>query len=194
MVRKGIDRLRKRHGDGSDSSSEEEVRGKGKGKAKEQVIDETAPIDQTGLVSSNTVTKGKKKSKQADWNPNLLPTAPGSSSSDFDSSDSENDSETEAGPSTVATKAISRPPSPALVAPSPATAPPRQAVSSALKSVSSPGGAQKPVGTAGAALKVASVAGGALKKGTNGTVVAPRVEIRRKPRVVSGIFSPNRNG
>jgi len=185
VVRKGIDRLRKRHGDGSDSSSEEEVRGKGKGKAREQIIDETAPIDQAAVTSANAVTKGKKKSKQGDWNPNLLPTAPGSSSSDFDSSDSDNDSAAEAGPSTVTTNAEFGSPSPAPVVLTPATAPPRQAVSSALKSVSTPGGALKATSTAGGALKSASVAGGALKKGSNGTAVAPRVEIRRKQRVVS---------
>jgi ATP-dependent RNA helicase DHX37/DHR1 len=41
--------------------------------------------------------------------------------------------------------------------------------------------------TTGGALKSVSVAGGALKKGANGVVVAPRVEIRRKQRVVSSV-------
>ena len=176
VVRKGIDRLRKRHGDGSDSSSEEETRGgKGKSKGKEEVIDETAPVDQAKVksVANNVKTTSKRKSKQTDWNPNLLPTAPESSSSEFDSSDSDNDSEPEAGPSTVITSVIPRSPSPNVIAP--AAPPPRQAVSLALKSVTTPGGA----------LKSASVAGGALKKGTNGSVVAPRVEIRLKQRLVS---------
>ena len=175
VVRKGIDRLRKRHGDGSDSNSEEETRGgKGKSKGKEEVIDETAPVDQAKVksVANNVKTTSKRKSKQTDWNPNLLPTAPESSSSEFDSSDSDNDSEPEAGPSTVNTS-VPRSPSPIVIAP--AAPPPRQAVSSALKSVTTPGGA----------LKSVSVAGGALKKGTNGSAIAPRVEIRRKQRVVS---------
>jgi len=178
VVRKGIDRLRKRHGDGSDSSSEEETRGgKGKSKGKEEVIDETAPVDQAKFksVANNVKTTSKRKSKQTDWNPNLLPTAPESSSSEFDSSDSDNDSEPEAGPSTVKSSVIPKPPSTIAIAPAAPPPPPRQAVSSALKSVSTPGGA----------LKSASVAGGALKKGTNGSVVAPRVEIRRKQRLVS---------
>lgn len=175
--------MRKRHGDSGDSSSEEEVRGKGKGKAREEIVDETVAVDQAATVPSKAATKSKKKSKQADWNPNLLPTAPGSSSSDFDSSDSDNDSEVEAGPSSVKPKVKSRSPSP--VAPTPAAAPTRQAVSSALKSVSTPGGALKSTSLAGGALKSVSVAGGALKKGSNGIVVAPRIEVRRKQRVVS---------
>jgi ATP-dependent RNA helicase DHX37/DHR1 len=172
VVRKGIDRLRKKHGEGSDSSSEEEVRGKGKGKAKEQVIDETvsAPGLATNAISEGGPTKGKKKksSKQADWNPNLLSTQPDASSSEFDTSDSGNDTEPEAGPSTVEDKSKSRTPSPDVKPP--VSIPARQPVASALKSVT-------------------TVAGGALKKGTNGTVVAPRIEVRRKQRLVSSRLS-----
>jgi len=170
VVRKGIDRLRKKHGDGSDSSSEEEVRGKGKGKAKEQVIEdvETTPGQALSQNSGGPSAKSKKKksSKQADWNPNLLSTQPDASSSDFDSSDPENDTEPEAGPSNIKDKATSRSASPDIKPP--VSAPARQPVSSALKSVT-------------------TVAGGALKKGANGTVVAPRIELRRKQREVGTI-------
>jgi ATP-dependent RNA helicase DHX37/DHR1 len=169
VVRKGIDKLRQRHGDASgsgSSSEEEEVRGKakGKGKAREEVVNEIktdggeVPSSRPPTASSGgALKKGKKASKQADWNPNLLPTQPGSSSSDFDSSDSDNDSEVEAGPSTG--KAVLSPAKKRSPSPKPAPAP----VASALKSVT-------------------TVAGGALRKNADGAAVKPRIEIRRKIR------------
>lgn len=171
LVRKGIDRLRKRHGEGSGSgsSSEEEiVKGKGKGKAKEEIVHALTEgaIDVAQQPSKNDSSKtsskkGKKTSKQADWNPNLLPTQPdSSSSSDFDSSDSENDSEPEAGPST------SKAASPVQQKRSPSPTPKPRPVASALKSVM-------------------TVAGGALRKSTDGVAVKPRVEIRRKIRPIA---------
>jgi len=169
VVRKGIDKLRQRHGDASgsgSSSEEEEVRGKGKGKgkAREEVVNEIKSDGGEALTSrpptassGGALKKSKKTSKQADWNPNLLPTQPGSSSSDFDSSDSGNDSEVEAGPSTG--KAVLSPPKKRSPSPKPAPAP----VASALKSVT-------------------TVAGGALRKSADGAAVKPRIEIRRKIR------------
>jgi ATP-dependent RNA helicase DHX37/DHR1 len=172
-VRKGIDRLKKRHGDidEDESSSEEETRGKGKAKAREQVIEEIDALAGQNAFPSAIPgpAKGSKRStKKADWNPNLQSTQPDASSSDFDSSDSENDSEPKAGPSVVKAKSKSKSPPPAVAEP-PVVAK-RPAVASALK--------------AGP-----TVAGGALKKSANGTAVAPRIEIRRKQRIVSGRYT-----
>jgi hypothetical protein len=103
---------------------------------------------------------------QASWNPNLLGTQPLSDSSDFDSSDSDDDSMPEAGPSSPRPVAVptpartkSRSPSPkVIVEAGPA---PRLQPAVAV-----------PVGT-----------GGALKRASDGAAVTPRVEIRKKALV-----------
>ncbi|AFR97931.1 ATP-dependent RNA helicase DHX37/DHR1 [Cryptococcus neoformans C23] len=181
FVRRGIDRLSKRFGEGDDDSGESENDApsrKGKGKAKEVMVEiirdgqaeETEEVKTTVIPSKGerkaeikAAEQGKRKGKlpkKAGWNPNLLSTqAPNSSSSEFDSSDSGNDTSDEE-PKKAAE-------------PSPTVEP--EPVSETIKSpISAP--------------SAPTVLGGALKKSTDGQVVKPRVEIRRKKGFVYGMF------
>lgn len=103
-MRRGIERLARRNGAGSDSGSEDEDRVAGKGKAKAvEVVQEAgaeAGGDAVPAAPRRKRNKGKAKVSrrmisaewQADWNPNLLKTQ-ATDTSDFDSSDSGNDSD-----------------------------------------------------------------------------------------------------
>ncbi|WWD17862.1 hypothetical protein CI109_102306 [Kwoniella shandongensis] len=178
LVRRGIDKLAKRFGHaegegssgGSDSEDEGTRRRKGKGKGKEREVaievvradgaaDEEiktllVPTKSEEKIAAKARSNGKGKlPKKANWNPNLLPTQPQDSSSDFDSSDSEYDSPNEAGPSSP------RPASPLAKTP---TAKPEVVIA-------------PPTIPAGPA-----VVAGALKKTGDGQAVQPRVEIRKK--------------
>ncbi|WVQ70890.1 hypothetical protein IAR50_000415 [Cryptococcus sp. DSM 104548] len=119
LVRNGIERLTKRFGEedeSEESEEEEERRIKGKGKAKESVeviMDGAEEEDKvaTTVIPSKTELKAAAKAasrgqskgkmpKKANWNPSL-PSQKAEESSEFDSSDSANDSPDEAEPTTV---------------------------------------------------------------------------------------------
>ncbi|WWC86272.1 uncharacterized protein L201_001145 [Kwoniella dendrophila CBS 6074] len=174
-------------GSGSDQNDKGPSKGKGKGKEKERLVeivkdpgvedheDSTENGIKSTIIPSKSDLKAQAKAqakgkgkgtmpKKANWNPNLLPTQPAStSSSEFDSSDSANDSSSddeqeqpEAGPSS--------PREPVLKSPPPASEAPKIPL--------------PPVSF-----------GGALKKATDGVTVQPRVEIRRKKPVIDYRFS-----
>ncbi|KAK4687994.1 ATP-dependent RNA helicase DHX37/DHR1, partial [Tremellales sp. Uapishka_1] len=143
LVRRGMERVSKRNGYGAESESEEgrgtpNGKGKGKERAVEVITDgirdaedgvETTilPSKSDDKIKARMQGKGKGRGvlpKKANWNPTLLATQPDKeSSSDFDSSDSANDSLEEEMDVIPVEKAKS---------PSPAGRPPPKAISTAL--------------------------------------------------------------
>ncbi|OCF41767.1 ATP-dependent RNA helicase DHX37/DHR1 [Kwoniella heveanensis CBS 569] len=191
LVRRGIERLNKRHGNGNDQSSDESdddgssTRTKGKGKEKERTIEiiradpSAIQEDDTAVKTTNIPSKSELKAqakaagkgkgkgkmpKKADWNPNLLSTQPESDSSDFDSSDSAYDSSDNENTGEAAAEASSsRHPSPTPL----------------NKATSERAGPVMPK------IVVPPISfGGALKKSSDGAAVGPRIEERRKKPVL----------
>ncbi|WVQ85563.1 hypothetical protein IAT38_007729 [Cryptococcus sp. DSM 104549] len=185
LVRQGIERISRKYGEEDESSEgeDERRRGKGKGKAREEVeiIRDGMAVDDDGevkttVVPSKSALKAESKAaakvkgtgkmpKKANWNPNLLSTQPQESSSEFDSSDSANDSsddEDQPQPSEPTKPGPSKRKSPSPPAATPAAPPPKL-----------------PSGPPSLA--------GALKKSADGQVVQPRVEIRG-PKKLMGRF------
>ncbi|WWC66285.1 uncharacterized protein I206_100186 [Kwoniella pini CBS 10737] len=191
LVRQGISKLARKYGDqnsgessASESESDQRSRSKGKGKEKERLVEvvkhgveeDDDQVKSTIIPSKSDIkatskaqAKGQGKGqmpKKANWNPNLLPTQPASSSSsDFDSSDSANDTseddadQPEAGPSTPRPRQPSEQPN-SKQAPNQIPLPPAP-----------------------------KTFGGALKKATDGVTVQPRLEIRKKKPIIDYRFS-----
>ncbi|WRT64167.1 uncharacterized protein IL334_001096 [Kwoniella shivajii] len=180
LVRQGINKLTKKYGEDEGNSSSEDDKGKTKkGKNKERTIEivkeeegmedeedvKTTILPSKKDIKAQTKVKGNgKMPKKANWNPNLLPTQPtSSSSSEFDSSDSANDSSEdesihpEAGPSSLRATSSVKEPSPIKDKPKPLPAP--------------------------------HSFGGALKKAVGGEPSQPRVEIRKKKPIIDYRFS-----
>ncbi|RSH92899.1 putative ATP-dependent RNA helicase DHR1 [Saitozyma podzolica] len=210
LVRRGIERIRRRDGagsgdEGSDSSGGgvqgdgsgedkggERSRRGGKGKGKERAVEvvRDGNEDMATQVAISEKKHKAKKAKKATWNPNLLATQPQSDSSDFDSSDSAYDSPSEAGPSSrrVSPAAPSPPLASTTLVPSAPAAPapqPDTGIATVANTDADAAAADvKP--PPGSALKIPSALasfGSALKRSAGGTIVQPRVVPRRSKPV-----------
>ncbi|KLT42475.1 P-loop containing nucleoside triphosphate hydrolase protein [Cutaneotrichosporon oleaginosum] len=188
-VRRGIDKLKRRHGEANSESEEEQ---------QAHIVTTTTPGQEeieTTVLETKAERKAREKAqargsgkltmpKKAGWNP-ALKKKDGEESSDFDSSDSGEDSESDGEASTSprmsGQAALPTSETGGEPVPKPATGSAlKHSVGSALKP--SPGSALKSV--AGSALKsqagsaLKANVGGALKTAADGSVYKPRVVTR----------------